>query len=265
MAAVSMHKSGGSLTQSSMLLIGPAMSEGYVRAVINLTQTTSASYLLLASLDISRRNLALRGQETMARVAALAEYARAEINAIGDYDAFSKERINGTSFFDFDITKLSVHTLGLGLAGIEVYDLLRDEYGIQIEFGDIGNILAYVSVGDREREIERLVSAMADLRRRFRRTGTAGMLTQEYIPPQVVLSPQDAFYGRKVRLPLEQCEGRVCGEFVMCYPPGIPILAPGERITRDVLDYITYAKAKGCNLTGPEDLHTEYLNVLTKE
>ena len=265
MASVSMHKSGGSLTQSSMLLIGPAMSEGYVRAVINLTQTTSASYLLLASLDISRRNLALRGQETMARVAALAEYARAEINAIGDYDAFSKERINGTSFFDFDITKLSVHTLGLGLAGIEVYDLLRDEYGIQIEFGDIGNILAYVSVGDREREIERLVSAMADLRRRFRRTGTAGMLTQEYIPPQVVLSPQDAFYGRKVRLPLEQCEGRVCGEFVMCYPPGIPILAPGERITRDVLDYITYAKAKGCNLTGPEDLHTEYLNVLTKE
>ena len=114
-------------------------------------------------------------------------------------------------------------------------------------------------------QIERLVSAMADLRRRFRRTGTAGMLTQEYIPPQVVLSPQDAFYGRKVRLPLEQCEGRVCGEFVMCYPPGIPILAPGERITRDVLDYITYAKAKGCNLTGPEDLHTEYLNVLTKE
>ena len=201
--------------------------------VINLTQTTSASYLLLASLDISRRNLALRGQETMTRVAALAEYARAEINAIGDYDAFSKERINGTSFFDFDITKLSVHTLGLGLAGIEVYDLLRDEYGIQIEFGDIGNILAYVSVGDREREIERLVSAMADLRRRFKRTGTAGMLTQEYIPPQVVLSPQDAFYGRKVRLPLEQCEGRVCGEFVMCYPPGIPILAPGERITRD--------------------------------
>ena len=117
----------------------------------------------------------------------------------------------------------------------------------------------------REREIERLVSAMADLRRRFKRTGTAGMLTQEYIPPQVVLSPQDAFYGRKVRLPLEQCEGRVCGEFVMCYPPGIPILAPGERITAQILDYIEYAKAKGCNLTGPEDLHTEYLNVLTKE
>mgnify|MGYP002253701684 CR=1 FL=1 len=265
MASVSMHKSGGSLTQSSLLLTGPAVHAGYVRQIINLTQTTSGSYLLMSSLDISRRNLALRGRESFRKVAEMAEYARAEINDIGGYYAYGKDMVNGGSVYDFDVTKLSVYTRGIGLAGIEVYDLLRDEYGIQIEFGDIGNILAYVSVGDREREIERLVSAMADLRRRFRRTGTAGMLTQEYIPPQVVLSPQDAFYGRKVRLPLEQCEGRVCGEFVMCYPPGIPILAPGERITRDVLDYITYAKAKGCNLTGPEDLHTEYLNVLTKE
>ena len=100
------------------------------------------------------------------------------------------------------------------------------------------------------------------LRRRFRRTGTAGMLTQEYIPPQVVLSPQDAFSGRKVRLPLEQCEGRVCGEFVMCYPPGIPILAPGERITRDILDYIRYAKEKNCMLLGTEDPEVNNLQVI---
>ena len=81
MAAVSMHKSGGSLTQSSLLLTGPAMQEGHVRQIINLTQTTSGSYLLLSSLDISRRNLALRGQEAFERVIELAEYAREEINA----------------------------------------------------------------------------------------------------------------------------------------------------------------------------------------
>ena len=95
MAAVSMHKSGGSLTQSSILLAGPAMDEGHVRQIINLTQTTSASYLLLSSLDISRRNLALRGRESFARVIDLAEYARREINAIGGYYAFSREMING--------------------------------------------------------------------------------------------------------------------------------------------------------------------------
>src|SRR5699024_1501843 len=167
MAAVSMHKSGGSLTQSSLLLVGPAMHEGYVRQIINLTQTTSGSYLLLSSLDISRRNLALRGEEAFKRVAGLARYARKEINIIGGYYAYGRELINGDSVFDFDETKLSVNTLEVGLAGIEVYDLLRDEYDIQIEFGDLGNILAYLSIGDRSRDIERLVSALSEVRRRF--------------------------------------------------------------------------------------------------
>ena len=261
MAAVSMHKSGGSLTQSSLLLCGPAMSEGHVRQIINLTQTTSGSYLLLSSLDISRRNLALRGKEAFARVSELAEYARHEINAIGGYYAFSRELCNGDSIYDFDTTKLSVNTLRVGLAGIEVYDLLRDEYDIQIEFGDLGNILAYLSIGDRPREIERLVSALSEVRRRFGGS-EAGLMKQEYIEPDVAVSPQDAFYAEHESLPLLETEGRVCSEFVMCYPPGIPILAPGERITREILDYIVYAKEKGCSMTGPEDADITRLNVL---
>ena len=75
-------------------------------------------------------------------------------------------------------------------------------------------------------------------------------------------SPQEAFYASKVSLPLEESEGRVCSEFVMCYPPGIPILAPGEEITEDILNYIVYAKEKGCSMTGPEDAAIERLNVL---
>lgn len=145
MAAVSMHKSGGSLTQSSILLCGPSMDAEYVRQIINLTQTTSASYLLLSSLDISRRNLALRGKESFAKVSQMAEYARSEINAIGGYYAYGRDIVDGDSVYDFDVTKLSVYTQGIGLTGIEVYDLLRDEYDIQIEFGDIGNILAYIT------------------------------------------------------------------------------------------------------------------------
>ena len=261
MAAVSMHKSGGSLTQSSLLLCGPAMSEGHVRQIINLTQTTSGSYLLLSSLDISRRNLALHGKEAFARVVELAEYARREINAIGGYYAFSRELCNGDSIYDFDPTKLSVNTLQVGLAGIEVYDLLRDEYDIQIEFGDLGNILAYLSIGDRPREIERLVGALSEVRRRFGGS-EAGLMKQEYIEPDVAVSPQDAFYAEHESLPIMETEGRVCSEFVMCYPPGIPILAPGELITREILDYIVYAKDKGCSMTGPEDADITRLNVL---
>lgn len=262
MSAVSMHKSGGSLTQSSLLLTGPRVSPGHVRQIINLTQTTSGSYLLMSSLDISRRNLALRGKTVFNRVVEMAEYAREEINAIGGYYAFGRELINSDSVFDFDATKLSVHTREMGLAGIEVYDILRDEYDIQIEFGDIGNILAYLSMGDRPQELERLVSALAEIRRRYHRD-SSGLLSQEYIDPEVVSSPQEAFYANKKSIPLSESAGYVCSEFVMCYPPGIPILAPGERITKQILDYIEYARSKGCSLTGPEDPNIRNINVLT--
>lgn len=261
MAALSMHKSGGSLTQSSMLLIGNRVPEGYVHQIINLTQTTSASYLLLASLDVSRRNMALRGTEMIDKIIDQVEYARDEINTIGDYYAYSKELINGDSIFDFDITKLSVYTRSIGLAGIEVYDILRDEYDIQTEFGDIANLLAYVSVGDRLKDIERLVSALAEIRRNYRQTGRK-MLKAEYINPQVICGPQEAFYSEKESLPIDQTVGRVCSEFVMCYPPGIPILAPGEKITEEILQYIRYAKKKGCSMTGPEDMNIRFLNVM---
>ena len=122
-------------------------------------------------------------------------------------------------------------------------------YDIQIEFGDIGNILAYLSIGDRIQEIERLVSALAEVKRRYQKDKT-GMLSQEYIEPEVIMSPQDSFYAEKEAVPIRESEGRICSEFVMCYPPGIPILAPGEKITKDVIEYILYAKEKGCSHDG---------------
>ena len=264
MAAVSMHKSGGSLTQSSILLIGEQMNPEYVRQIINLTQSTSASYLLMSSLDISRRNLALRGKESFEKVIELSEYARREINAIGGYYAYSKELIDGVSVCDFDVTKLSVYTQGIGLTGIEVYDLLRDEYDIQIEFGDIGNILAYISIGDRIQDIERLVGALADIKRLYSRDGK-DLIAGEYIQPELVLSPQEAFYSERKSLSLDESVGQVCGEFVMCYPPGIPILAPGERITREIVDYIQFAKERGCSLQGTEDPEVNHINVIKRK
>ena len=168
-SAVSMHKSGGSLTQSSFLLCGDAIDAEQLRQVINLTQTTSASYLLLASLDISRKNLALNGAEIFRHVTGLANYARDEINRIGTFYAYSRELVDGDAIFDFDVTKLAVETSGTGLTGAEVYDILRDEYDIQAELGDTSNVLAYISVGDRVQEIERLCGALSEISRRFRR------------------------------------------------------------------------------------------------
>ena len=221
LAAISMHKSGGSLTQSSILLVNKGVNADYVRQIINLTQTTSASYLLLSSLDISRRNLALRGEESFAKVSEMAEYARNEINNIGGYYA----------------------------------------YDIQIEFGDICNILAYISIGDRTQDIERLVGALADIARLYKKD-KAGLLSGEYIAPKVIRSPQEAFYAEKKSLQIRETSGCISGEFVMCYPPGIPILAPGEMITDEIIEYIIYAKEKGCSMQGTEDPAVEHLMVL---
>ena len=260
MAAVSMHKSGGSLTQSSILLTGKNVNHHYVRQIINLSQTTSGSYLLMGSLDISRRNLALNGHNIFSKVMDMTEYAREEINLIGDYYAYSKELVNGDSIFDFDVTKLSVNTLNLGLAGIEVYDILRDEYGIQIEFGDLGNFLAYISVGDRHREIERLVGALAEIKRLYKKS-KLGVIHHEYINPNVVMTPQKAFYSNKKTVDLDSSLGRVSAESVMSYPPGIPILSPGELITKEIIEYIKYSKEKGCSLIGTMDEKVEKINV----
>ena len=261
MASVSMHKSGGSLTQSSFLLCGTGVNPNHVRQIINLTQTTSGSYLLMSSLDISRRKLALGGVEIFRKVTEMARYARDEINCIGDYYAYGRELINGDSVYDFDETKLAAHTLDVGLAGIEVFDLLRDEYDIQIEFGDIGNILAYLSVGDRFQDIERLVGALAEIRRRYKKD-RSGLMDHEYISPQVVLTPKEAFYSDKIVLPLEESAGRIAAEYVMSYPPGIPIVAPGERITKEIIGYISYAREKGCFLTGTQDPEVEKILVI---
>ena len=260
-SAISMHKTGGSLTQSSFLLIGNDVSEGYTRQIVNLTQTTSASYILLSSLDLARRHLSINGKKVFKEVCALSEYGREEINNIGGYYAFSKEIIDGDAVFDFDVTKLSVHTRDIGRAGIEVYDILRDNYDIQIEFGDIGNVLAIVSLGDRPQAIERLVSALTEIKRLYEKEKT-GMLTQEYINPIVSIPPQEAFYREKQSVSIKKSVGMICGEFVMCYPPGIPILAPGEMVTKEIIEYIDYAKEKGCRLTGTEDMKIENLKVV---
>ena len=161
------------------------------------------------------------------------------------------------------MTKLSIFTQGIGMTGIEVYDMLRDEYDIQIEFGDIGNILAYISIGDRIQDIERLVGALEDIADRFAKDKRE-LYCGEFIAPELVMSPREAFYARGEKMPLQETVGRIAGEMLMCYPPGIPILTPGERITEEILEYIEYAREKGCSLQGTQDPACREMRILTE-
>ena len=187
----------------------------------------------------------------------MAEYARDEINAIGGYYAYGKELINGgTAYMTLMLLSCPLYTRDIGLTGIEVYDLLRDEYDIQIEFGDIGNILAYISIGDRIQDIERLVGALADIKPLYSRNRKAFEVDRRaYISRGTGISA-GSILCRQSDSADNASKRSISGEFVMCYPPGIPILAPGEVITKEIIDYIKYAQEKGCSMQGTEELLT---------
>jgi len=264
MAAVSMHKTGGSLTQSSFLLIKDPQKMGHVRQILNLTHTTSGSYLLLASLDLARKHLALEGKKVFRKVVQLTQYARVELAAMTGYLPFDENLINFDSIAAMDPTKLSIFTRDIGLTGFEVAEILRKDYDIQIEFGDLGSILAIISVGDTAQMVERLLAALTDIQRKYAKD-PSGMLAQEYIEPIVKMTPREAFYGETDVIAIEMSEGRIMGESIMAYPPGIPICAPGELITQQIIDTIMYAKERGSFLTGIEDTSISTIRVLKEE
>ena len=261
MCAVSMHKTGGSLTQSSILLTGKNIDAQYIREIINLTLTTSSSYLLTASLDIARSFMATKGEDCLKKLIRSIKTAKEKINKLKGFLAFGKESFTEASVYAFDDTKLCVNARRSGYAGIEIYSVLRDRYGIQLEFGDIGNFLALPSMITPDEDLKKLTAALTDLDKSAQIKPYA-TVRYEYVPPIVKTSPRDAFFAPKKTVPIEESSDSVCGEFVMCYPPGIPILAPGELITQEALDLIAFASEKGCSITGLQDNRLKDIKVL---
>jgi arginine/lysine/ornithine decarboxylase len=262
MSAVSIHKTGGSLTQSSALLLNTrVIQRDYVKTIINLTQSTSASYLLMTSLDLTRKFLMTKGQENLESVLELARGARDKINKIEGLIAFSKDDFNPKGCYGFDETKLGVNVTGIGLTGIHVYDLLRDEYNIQVEMGDSHNILAIFSVGDTEKRVNQLVSALSAIAQKYKKEPLE-LKFNSFNATSVAYSPREAFYKPKESVKLSDAVGRVSGEFVMIYPPGIPILAPGELITQEIYEYIELLKREKGSISGMKDNKVEYLDCM---
>lgn len=265
MSSASLHKTAGSMTQSSVLLLrSNIIAPEKVKQVLNLTFTSSASYLLMCSLDIARKQLAIEGSDMLEETLALARWARSEINRIDGLYAFGKELIGTPGCFDIDETKLGINVAGLGYTGYQMESRLRKEYNIQIELSDLYNILAIVSIGDRKEDLEALVSALKDI---ASKSEVIDLKRPAMIPenPKMIVSPRDAFYSPKKAVPIEESAGEIAGEIVMAYPPGIPVISMGERITKDIIDYIKTLKEEKCELQGTADPYVNYIRVLGAE
>ena len=261
MSAVSVHKTAGSLTQSSALLAGNCFDKKKIRQALNLITTSSASYILLCSLDIARKQLALHGRAMLERALQLARWARGELNNIDGLYAFGTELTGTPGCSAFDETKLSIHVGRLGYTGYEIEALLRKKYNIQIELSDMTNILAVVTLGDCEKNLRSLVAALKDIsvhssRRPFNPKPIVPIISE------IVVTPRDAYFGEKKAVSLDASVGEIAGEMIMAYPPGIPVLGIGERITRDVIDLIKAMKKEHCQLQGASDPRIDTVVVL---
>ncbi|UHA75805.1 aminotransferase class I/II-fold pyridoxal phosphate-dependent enzyme [Paenibacillus sp. 481] len=269
MAATSVHKLGGSMTQSSILNVN--VKNGLVNAqrvqtIFSMLTTTSTSYVLLASLDTSRRNLALHGHQQAEEALQLATYAREQINTIPGLYSFGEEILGGEATHSFDPLKLTIHVRHLGITGYETENWLRDHYNIEVELSDMYNILCLVTTGDSNDTIETLLTALRQLSdEHFERHEVQDVVVKIPDIPQLALIPRDAFYGDTEVIPFKESADRIIAEFIYVYPPGIPILLPGEIISQDNINYIRDHVDIGLPVKGPEDRAIEFVKVIKEE
>jgi arginine decarboxylase len=266
LAATSVHKLGGSLTQSSVLNVrGKRISSARVQSIISMLTTTSTSYLLLASLDTARKQLALHGKEMAEKAIQMANRARTQINQIRGLYCFGEDILGGEATYDYDPTKLTIHILKLGINGYEAEIWLREHYNIEIELSDMYNILCIITSGDTEQTIDILITALQQLSdHHIDHDQSIEVVVKVPEIPHLSLSPRDAFYAETEIVEFTKAAGRIIAEFIFVYPPGIPILLPGEVITRDNIDYIIEHLEVGLPVQGPEDKTMRHVKVIVE-
>ncbi|MEH7222403.1 aminotransferase class I/II-fold pyridoxal phosphate-dependent enzyme [Bacillus sp. JJ1566] len=265
MAATSVHKLGGSMTQSSILNVKEGLvSANRVQSILSMLTTTSTSYLLLASLDVARKRLVTEGHDLIEKTIELANYIRDRINEIDKLYCVGREILGSKATFDFDPTKLIISVKDLGITGSDAEVWLREKYNIEVEMSDLYNILCIVTPGDSKKEADLLIEALANLSDEVSHFSESRTVPEVLLPdiPVLALSPRDAFYSETEVVPFEESAGRVIAEFIMVYPPGIPIFIPGEIITEENLTYIQTNVEAGLPVQGPEDYELKFLRVI---
>lgn len=263
LAASSTHKLIGSMTQSSMLFLREGLVNGErVKSMLNLTQTTSPSYLLLTSLDLARKQIAVHGRELVKESIQWAQWVKNQIKTIPSISIFGENFKKAPGFYGFDPTKVIINVTGLGMSGYEVEHLLREEYRLQVELSDLYNVMFVITLGDTKETVEYLVEAI----KAIAKANPLGNLLKYSPPlpdlPEMMFLPRDAFYSETKIIPLDEAAGEISAESIMAYPPGIPLLCPGEVITQSIIDYVHVLKQEQADLQGTEDKGMNNIRVL---
>jgi arginine/lysine/ornithine decarboxylase len=255
---ISPHKTLSALSQGAILLVkGPRIDRERLCGAVRMTQTTSRNLPILASLDAARRQVAMQGWASMERCLSLAARVRAGLRAIPGIEIVDAAAL-GLPDRAFDPTRIVIDTTGTGIDGFTVERLLRSDAAIAPEMSDAMGIICLITPGDSRERVDRLVSAIADLadvhgatrRHPARRCGSTG---KAVAPGEQALTPREAYFAPSRAVPLPAAVGEISAELVVPYPPGIPVLMPGERITLDKLLYLAELSRRGGYCTGAAD------------
>lgn len=258
--AQSLHKVTGSLTQSSLLhWQGGRVNRERLEQALRMVQSTSPSYLLMASLDAARRELAVHGREMMDWTLELSAMAREEIKGISGLTCLGGELAGIGGIAAVDPTRLIISAEELGLGGYELQELLYSQAGVALELADHRYAVAVVTFANEEEDIRRLTAGLRLLAGQRAAAGAreTGRRAAEKMPalpgiPPMVYTPRKAWGMEKTAVPWEEAVGRVAGQALAPYPPGIPVIYPGERMTREIWEYLEKLRREGRPIHGAQ-------------
>lgn len=270
----STHKLLAGMSQASMLhTVGSRIDQGRLRSTLRIFQSTSPQLVLLASLDVCRMQMATEGKALLSGALALARDVRRRLNEIPGVYCMGPDQIGKPGVAGYDETRIVITVKDLGYTGYEAERILRLRYNVQVELADLFNVVALVTLGDTKESTDALVNAVQELAREDRPIdiySPTGVLEKRLkrgsykIPPipELVVTPREAFLRDYVEVPFKKSAGRVCAEVVTPYPPGIPILCPGERITQETIEYLRLELKAGVHIQGPVDKKLGMIRVL---
>jgi ornithine decarboxylase len=216
------------------------------------------------SLDAARYQMVNDGKRLLTRTLQLARQLRENINSIEGFYCYGKELVGTDDIADIDETKILINIAKTGYTGYELEKVLGREYKIEIEMSDTNHILCFITIGDTEQSISELIGALECIAKNPKKTEKEDRNSFLPMPgiPELVLTPREAFFAQKKRIALSSSSGQICGEFIIPFPPDIPIIAPGERINQEVLDYVNFLKNNDTMIVGPEDTTLETIEVI---
>ncbi|MCR3905536.1 MAG: aminotransferase class I/II-fold pyridoxal phosphate-dependent enzyme [Tenericutes bacterium] len=265
MGSCSLHKTVGSLTQSSILITqGPRVDHIRLRSTINMIQSTSPSSLLMASLDVARKTIYNDGPKQLPILIEMAKKTREEINLIPGLKTVDETYFKTKNAFGYDQTKIIVKVSDIGITGFDVYKELFDEHHIQLELAETHLILAVLSIGTKQEDLDALVNALRIISDKYMPMELEPLLPKvKYVYPEAYTRPREAYHAPKKYVPLNQAVDEIAAESVMIYPPGIPIVIPGEVISQDILDDLDFYQRSGSVILS--DTEGGYIKIIDKE